>query len=217
MSKVLGTISGFKSIANNTIDKISTIAGGALCLPSLVTTALLQPTKALTGVKNFVVGAIAREINTLKDLVSRQLTELINRVTGRIVGVLRQVQGLVQEAQDLIDTIGDLKKELNKRVTDVIDFSLKKKNCEAFAASISNCVFGRVAAEFDRKLQKEFYNNNPLSNITDSIIGKIDKGGNLLDGYLDKYSRQVGKANTQLSKVNNFATDFTYSQINKNV
>jgi hypothetical protein len=216
MVRLLSSVVNFRNVANNTIDKISTIASGALCLPSLIGTVLTQPQKALTGVKNVVLNTAKQQLNQLAGLIKYQLTSVINQVTGRIDGVLRQVNQLVNDIKTTVAIVDDLKKTLTKRSGDILQFANDKQNCEAFAANLAKCIQTRVGMEFNRKLQKEFYSSSPtkaLDEIAAKITKKIEDGDNVFEGAVNKYSSQVDKATTQLSKVNKMATNLTYSNI----
>lgn len=221
MVRLLSSVVNFRNVANNTIDKLSTIAGGALCLPSLIGTVLTQPQKALAGVKNVVLNAAKQQLNQLAGLIKYQLSSVIRQVTGRIDGVLRQVNQLVNDVKSTVAIVDDLKKTLTKRSGDVLQFANNKQNCEAFAANLAKCIQTRVGKEFNRKLQKDFYNSSPVKALDETaakITKQIEGGENIFEGFVNKYSSQVDKATTQLSKVNKFTTDLTYSntgQFNK--
>ena len=209
--RLLNSVLNFKSIANSTIDKLSTIAGGALCLPSLLTTAMLNPSSALKGIKGNVIQAAKQQIGQLKGLVQQQLSGIISKVTGRITGALKQVQTLIGDIGSLVSTLDDFKKTIRKRSTDIIKFSSNKQNCQALAANLSKCVLSAVGGAFNKSMQKEFSKTNSLDNVADKIINKISTGENIFGGYVDKYSKQLDKATTQMSAINNTATNFTYS------
>jgi len=208
--RLLNSVLNFKSVANNTIDKLSTIAGGALCLPSLLTTAMLNPASALKGIKGAVLQAANQQIGQLKGLIQSQISDKINKVTGKLTGALKQVQNLIDDIGSLVNTFDDLKKTLSKRSLDIMSFTAKKQNCQALAANLSKCVASAVGGAFNRSLQKEFSKTNSLDNITDKIVNKISAGENIFGGYVDKYSKQLDKATTQMSAINNTATNFTY-------
>jgi len=216
MVRLLSNVINFRNVANNTIDRISTIANGALCLPSLIGTILTQPQKALAGVKNTVLNAAKQQLNQLTGLIKYQLTSVINQVTGRIDGALRQVSQLINDIKSTFAIIDDLKKTLTKRSGDILQFTNNKQNCDALAANLAKCFQTRVGMEFNRKVQKDFYNSSPakaLDDITAKITKQIEGGENVFEGFVNKYSSQVDKATTQLSKVNKFTTDLTYSNI----
>lgn len=221
MVRLLSSVVNFRNVANNTIDRLSTIAGGALCLPSLIGTVLTQPQKALTGVKNVVLGAAKQQINQLGGLIKYHLSSVIRQVTGRIDGFLRQVNQLVNDVKTTVAVIDDLKKTLTKRSSDILQFANDKQNCEALAANLAKCIQTRVGMEFNRKLQRDFYNSSPVNALDEAaskITQKIESGENVFEGFVSKYTSQVDKATTQLSKVNKFTTDLTYSntgQFNK--
>lgn len=214
--RLLNSVLNFKSVANDTIDKLSTIAGGALCLPSLLTTALLSPASVLTGIKNNVLQTAKQQIGQLKGLVQQQISGIISKVTGRITGALKQVQNLINDIGSLVKTFDDLKKTLGKRSLDIINFTAKKQNCQALAANLSKCVTASVGNAFNRSLQAEFSKTNSLDIIADKVIQKISVGENIFGGYVDKYSRQLDKATTQMSAINNTATNFTYLNLEGN-
>lgn len=221
MVRLLSSVVNFRNVANNTIDRLSTIAGGALCLPSLIGTVLTQPQKALAGVKSIVLNAAKQQINQLSNLIKFHLASVVRNITGRIDGILRQVFQLVDDIKTTVAIVDDLKKTLTKRSGDVLQFANNKQNCEAFAATLAKCIQTRVGLEFNRKLQQEFYKSSPvnaLDEAAEKITNKLQEGENVFNGFVEKYSSQVDKATTQLSKVNNFATDLTYSntgQFNK--
>jgi len=208
--RLLYSVLNFKSVANNTIDKLSTIAGGALCLPSLLTSALLTPGAILKGAKDIILQAAKQQIGQLKDMVQQQISAVISRVTGRITGALKLVQNLISDINELVNTFDDLKKTLSKRSFDIIQFAANKQNCQALAANLSRCVLSSVNKEFNKTLQTEFSKFNSLDNVADKVINKISGGENIFTGYVDKYAKQLDKATTQMSSINNVATKFTY-------
>jgi len=211
MPRLLNSVVTFKNIANNTVDRVSTLATGALCLPSLITSALLAPQRALIGIANTVVSTIMQQVNQLFNVVAQQISFIVNKITGKIIGILQQIQQLISDIKSTIELIDDLKKTLTKRSQDILDFVMNKQNCEAFAANFTKCLQAKIEQEFTRELQQELFNGGPLDGVVNKITDKLSEADASVENFIGNYTRQVDKASTQLSQINGLITDFTYS------
>lgn len=213
MSRLFSSVYTIKPTINDTVDKISTIANGALCLPSLVTTALLQPQKILTGLLSNTLRTLQQQVGTLLNLIQFQVAFIINKITGKLIGILQQAAFFVNEIRSTINFIDEFKKSLTKRSGDILDSLNDRQNCEAFAANIINCLQNKVTNELTKTLQKEIVTNMNIDEIGKKVTAQLDKGDNIFEGVINKYNNQVNKANTQLTAVNRFATNFNFDNI----
>lgn len=206
MARLLPAINNFKSLANNTIDRATTIVGVAACLPRVL---FGGGGALLSGIGNLakaaggaVLGAAMQQLNVLKQFIENTIADVINQVTGRVVGVLRIVQNLFSDIAEAKDTVLELKDTIAQRAKDLTDFVKNKQNCDAMLANLLGCVATKIGNQFTRKLQQQFYKNGSLGldKITNTITTNLQKGDNLFTGSINKYNTQLNKATTQLKR-----------------
>lgn len=214
-TRLLPAINNFKTLANNSIDKATTLVGVAACLPRLLTGG---GGGLLSGVGNLakaaggaVLNAAMQQLNVLKQFIEHTIADTINQVTGRVVGVLRTIQNLFGDIAEAKDTVLELKDTIAQRAKDLTQFVKNKQNCDAMLANLMGCMTSKIGAQFTRKLQQQFYKGGGLGldKITNTITKNLQGGGNLFTGTVQKYNTQLNKATTQLEKVNKFAMNFT--------
>lgn len=215
MARLLPAINNFKTLANNTIDRATTIVGLAACLPRLLTgggggllSGIGNLAKAAGGA---VLNAAMQQLNIMKQFIENTIADTINQVTGRVVGVLRIVQSLFSDIAEAKDTVLELKDTIAQRAKDLTQFVKNKQNCDAMLANLMGCMTSKIGSQFTRKLQQQFYKGGGLGldKITNTITTNLQKGDNLFTGAVQKYNTQLNKATTQLEKVNKFAMNFT--------
>lgn len=215
MARLLPAINNFKTLANDTIDRATTIVGVAACLPRLLTgggggllSGIGNLAKAAGGA---VLNAAMQQLNVMKQFIENTIADVIGQVTGRVVGVLRIVQNLFSDISEAKDTVIELKDTIAQRAKDLTKFVKNKQNCDAMLANLMGCMASKIGKQFTRKLQQQFYKNGGLGldKITNTITTNLQKGDNLFTGAVQKYNTQLNKATTQLEKVNKFAMNFT--------
>jgi hypothetical protein len=215
MARLLPAINNFKTLANNSIDRATTIVGLAACLPRSL---FGSGGALLSGIGNLakaaggaVLNAAMQQLNVLKQFIENTIADVINQVTGRVVGVLRIVQNLFGDIAEASDTLVELKDTIAQRAKDLTQFVKNKQNCDAMLANLMGCMATKIGAQFTRKLQQQFYKGGGLGldKITNTITTNLQKGDNLFTGAVQKYNTQLNKATTQLEKVNKFAMNFT--------
>lgn len=215
MARLLPAINNFKTLANNSIDRATTIVGLAACLPRSL---FGSGGALLSGIGNLakaaggaILNAAMQQLNVLKQFIENTIADIINQITGRIVGVLRIVQNLFSDIAEARDTLIELKDTIAQRAKDLTQFVKNKQNCDAMLANLMGCMTTKIGAQFTRKLQQQFYKGGGLGldKITNTITTNLQKGDNLFTGSVQKYNTQLNKATTQLEKVNKFAMNFT--------
>ena len=210
-----GAFPGYQSVANGTVDVISRLANGRLCVPSLLPAGIFNPRKALFGDKLNVVNQAFGQFGNLRGLVTRNIVDDIQKVSGKITGALKILGALTSISQNTNIDIDNIKKGLFATAMEVMDYNFSKKNCQANAADTSRCIKARVSKEFDRKLQRELYNRAPLEQIVDVIMQRIQSGSNIFEPPVDNYQNQIKKAALQLSRINRWDLNPTYSIENR--
>ena len=215
MARLLPAINNFKTLANSTIDRATTLVGVAACLPRVL---FGGGGGLLSGIGNLakaaggaVLNAAMQQLNVMKQFIENTIADVIGQVTGRIVGVLRIVQNLFSDISEAKDTILELKDTIGQRAKDLTQFVKNKQNCDAMLANLMGCMTSKIGSQFTRKLQQQFYKGGGLGldKITNTITTNLQKGDNLFTGSINKYNTQLNKATTQLEKVNKFAMNFT--------
>lgn len=215
MAILLSGLNNFKSVANNTIDRATTLVGVAACLPRSLFGgggALLSGAGALAAAAGgAILNAAMQQLNVLKQLIENTIAGVIQQITGRIVGVLSMVQGLFNDIAEVKDTVLELKNSITQRAKDLTSFVQNKQNCDAMLASLMKCMATKVSQQFNRKLQQQFFNSgvfSGLNNITNTITTNLQGSNNLFTGFVQKYNTQLNKATTQLQNINKFEMTF---------
>jgi len=194
MATIIGSVGRVLTAANSKADQLTTLAKGALCLPSIIA-GLPDLGKSLVG---NVIGGVAAGINSAAGVISDMITDTVQgaiaSITGAITGVVDSVVGLVAEVAGVITAVTNFISDFKDGVDDVLDFVDKKENCNFAAASLMNCVVGEALNSINVRDVKDI--NRGLKSVTDSV----DKATSAITDIAGPLNRSVAKKAEQIDR-----------------
>lgn len=194
MATIIGSVGKILSAANSKADQLTTLAKGALCLPSIIAN-LPDMGKSLVG---NVIGGVAAGINSatgqISDIITDTVQGAIASITGAITGVIDSAVGLVAEVAGVITAVGNFISDFKDGVDEVLDFTADKENCNFAAASLMNCVVGEAISNINIRDVKDI--NKGLKTITDSV----DKATSAITDVAGPLNRSVAKKAEQIDR-----------------
>ena len=189
---LLNNLSKVSGVAGNKIGKLSTVAKGVLCLPSIISGLSIDGIKNLAG---SITSAVADSIAAAADLALGAIQDQVNKITGAINGLISTVTGIVATIAGVIDIAKDFYDDIKAQIQDVKDFIDSKENCQFAAASLANCIISESINNLSLKGIKDI--SSGLSSIdskVSEIAGKISEPAGVVKGFMDKGSKQLNKA-----------------------
>ncbi len=229
---LLDNIGGFSSnvesklgsISSN-LNKLSNLAKGVLCLPSMVTGLISSIpnaiSNAISGAAGIISGAITGALGAVEDLVNSKIQETVNKINGlkdKLVGAVASVASIISFARGLED-----------RALDVLNFTANKDDCAFAIAELAKCIDKQVDNSISPRNFKNIANNelaNPgsvggaalpsngnsidplksrnltVSSAAKSIAADITSEGGLIDRVSQKQVKCLERAEKIATKVN---------------
>ena len=201
MANIIGSVGRFFNAANEKADQLTSIAKGALCIPSIVSGLPDLGKGLVSNLAATATSILSQATSLVSSLVIGSIGSAVNRITGSITGVLNTVTGLVASVAGVVKQTQEFADGLKARVNDVKDFSANKENCNFAAASLLNCIttqaLGSVTAKGAVDIAKgastiDSFANNVSNQIT-SVTGPINR-------TINKSVQEVNRAERMISK-----------------
>jgi len=193
---LLNNLSKVSGAAGNKIGKLSTVAKGVLCLPSIIAGLGTGLIKNLAGsIISSIAEGVADAIAAAADLALGAIQDQVNKITGAINGLISTATGLVATIFGAIKIAEDFYDDLIDQIKDVKDFVKSKENCQFAAAQLANCIISETISNLSFKKIKDL--SSGLSSIdsqVDEIAGKISAPSGAIEGFMKKGSQQLSKA-----------------------
>lgn len=199
-ANLLGSIVGLSRAVNTTVDKITSLAKGAMCLPSIVSQLFLSPGALLTNMKTFLTNLLVSEVAQLANLITKQILGVISPALNTIGSIF----SAINTVESTLITVTNLLDGLEQRFTDLANFHANNDNCAAIAANFSRCIQSKVCAALTAKVLQSINQGKPISSITNQIQTSFTaSNSNIFQDYATKSIQQVNKATIQLNNINN--------------
>ena len=193
---LLNNLSKVSGVAGNKIGKLSTVAKGVLCLPSIIAGLSFDGIKNLAGnIAGSIAEGIAASAAAAADLALAAIQDQVNKITGAINGLISTVTGLVATVAGAIEIAKQFYDDVKAQIQDVKDFIDSKENCQFAAAQLANCIISESINNLSLKGIKDI--SSGLSSIdskVSEIAGKISEPAGVVKGFMDKGSKQLNKA-----------------------
>ena len=193
---LLNNLSKVSGAAGNKIGKLSTVAKGVLCLPSIIAGLGTDLIKNLAGsIISSIAEGVADAIAAAADLALGAIQDQVNKITGAINGLISTVTGLVATVAGAITIAKEFYDDLLEQIEDVKDFVSSKENCQFAATQLANCIISQTISNLSFKKIKDI--SSGLSSIdsqVDEIAGKISEPAGAISSYMKKGSQQLNKA-----------------------
>jgi hypothetical protein len=209
--RLLPAINNLKTSANSLLDKATTVIGvigAGACLASTLSTGTLKAAAggALKAAAGGLLGSAAALAKAAKDAIEGAIVDAINKITGKILGPLRALKKLFNDVSELVDTLKDIKSTISQRARDLKKANKEKKNCETMMANMMGCLMKKATAGLTKKIMANV--NKSFDKVVGNITQKIQLGGNVFEGPINKYKGQLNKAATQMEKINKMSMNF---------
>tara|TARA_R100000951_G_C2650982_1_gene184370 strand:- start:3776 stop:4393 length:618 start_codon:yes stop_codon:yes gene_type:complete len=205
MANVVSSVKGFFNAANEKADRLSSIAKGALCIPSMIS--------GMPDLGKQAVGQIVASASTILDQASSIVSSLVigsiggavDKITGSITGFLNSVTGVVASIKGTVDQAEEFKEGIKDRVIDIKDFTASKENCNFAAATLLNCITSQALSNVTAKGATEIAKGlESVTSVSDKISDTISGPTGAIDRTIRKAAYDVGRAERMVSKANIF-------------
>jgi|TARA_R110002126_G_scaffold288622_1_gene442528 hypothetical protein len=197
----LDSISNIAGAASNKVGQLSTIAKGALCIPSIISGLSTDGIKKLAGaVAGSIASAIQGSISAVTDLALGAVQDQVNKLTGAINGLISTATGLVATIAGTIETAKQFYQNIKAQILDIKDFIDTKENCQFAAASLANCIISESINNLSLKAVKDISSGlGSIDNKVSELSNKISEPVGAINNFMDKGSKQLNKAASVIS------------------
>lgn len=195
MNELFASITGIGRTLNNTVDKISTLANGAMCFSSIVMDLLRNPAALLGNLKDIILGLISTQLANLEGLIDQEI--------NFIVGTVEAYIGLLKQLLSITDLIKNLLLGLEVRIEALLKLNFDSQNCAAQSANFARCVQAQINSMVTNKVAASINGGlKSIGAVNLDIQNNFLKTSNLFEDYANKSALAVNKANIQLVVVN---------------
>lgn len=205
MANIVSSVKGFFGAANEKADKLTSIAKGALCIPSMIS--------GMPDLGKQAVGQIVASASTILDQASSIISSLVvgsiggavDKITGSVAGFLNSVTGIIASIQGTAAQAEEFKESVKDRARDVKEFTSSKENCNFAAATLLNCITSQALSNVTAKGATEIAQGlESVTGISDKISDTISGPTGAIDRTIRKAAYEVGRAERMVSKANIF-------------
>lgn len=205
MANIISSVGRIFNVANSKADQLTTIAKGALCIPSMIA-GLPDLGKSLIG--NIAASAssiLTSATSMISDLVVGTIGGAVSDITGSFTSVINSATGAIASIAGVIEQGKAFYKGLGDKVQDVKDFSESKENCNFAAATLLNCITSQALSNISTKGAVDISNGlRSVSSFATEISDKIASPAGAINRTIDKAAYEVGRAERMISKSNIF-------------
>lgn len=205
MANIISSVGRIFNVANSKADQLTTIAKGALCIPSMIA-GLPDLGKSLIG--NIAASAssiLTSATSMISDLVVGTIGGAVSDITGSFTSVINSATGAIASIAGVIEQGKAFYKGLGDKVQDVKDFSESKENCNFAAATLLNCITSQALSNISTKGAVDISNGlRSVSSFATEISDKIASPSGAINRTIDKAAYEVGRAERMISKSNIF-------------
>jgi hypothetical protein len=178
---------GFLNPVNGTVDKLMSASNGLMCLKSAIVGAIPNPASLLQGLASAAAGMIAAITNA----VSVVIMERVNQMVNSILSPIRKIEGIIS---DLTNTLVSVQDILDK-ASNMDNYFKNKQDCSGFAAELMNCLVQNAIDKITNKVAMNV--DKHLGKIANSVSRESLKSNGAIDGFVNKHTKFLEKANLQ--------------------
>jgi hypothetical protein len=182
-------ISSFFRSLNSTVDRITSLANGALC-------ALSNPDAVLQGFLASIVSNINNNILQLSEYISGQIRFVINSALSPLL----QVTALIRQATQTINCVKQYSSTLQAQIEAMTNNILNTSNCRAVAASIGKCLSAEINRSINKKLARSINNNLLSLDAATTTIARNIADKNIIGDFANKMYRMSRSANIKTTR-----------------
>ncbi len=205
MANIISSVGNFLNAANSKADRLTSIAKGALCIPSMIA-GLPDFGRSLIGnikITDAVIGNLKKDI--ISDLIIGSIGGVVDKITGSINSLIGSVAGLISSLGGVYEQGKDFYEDTKTRVKDIKNFSESKENCNFAAATLLNCITSQALSNFAAKdAVKVSKKLRSISSFTNELSDKIASPTGAINNTINKAAYEVSRAERVMSKSNIF-------------
>ena len=178
---------GFLNPVNNTVDKLMSASNGLMCLKSAIVGAIPNPASLLQGLASVAAGMIGAIVNAVSAVITARVDQMVNSILSPI----RKIEGIIS---DLTNTLVSVQDILDK-ATNMDNYFKNKQDCSGFAAELMNCLAQNAINKITNKVAMNVYKH--IGKIANSVSKESMKANGAIDGFVNKHTKFLEKANLQ--------------------
>ena len=205
MANIVSSVKGFFNAANEKADQLTSIAKGALCIPSMIAG---MPDLGKQAVGQIVASAstiLNQASSIISNLIIGSIGSAVNDITGSISGLINSVTGMVASIKGAIEQAEEFKESIKNRVKDIKEFTSSKENCNFAAATLLNCITSQALSNVTAKGATEIAKGlKSVTGISNKISNTISGPTGAIDRTIRKAAYNVSRAERMVSKANIF-------------
>lgn len=197
-------VGGLLASASDTFDRITSVAKGIMCIPSLF--ASFVSTVATTNLLGVAAQAAAQLAGAVAGMVVSAVQDAVNQVLGAAAALINQQLRLIQE---LFATLNDIKQfltSIDDKAAEALEYIKNQENCKFAAGNLLSCVINSVANLSPKNLGSQLLSLNSVTSkvnsIADDITGKITAVGsnaNVVTNFIDSNLNALDKARKSIA------------------
>jgi len=205
MANIVSSVKGFFNAANEKADQLTSIAKGALCIPSMIAG---MPDLGKQAVGQIVASAstiLNQASSIISNLIIGSIGSAVNDITGSISGLINSVTGMVASIIGTIEQAEEFKESIKNRVKDIKNFTADKENCNFAAATLLNCITIQALSNVSTKGAVDISKGlRSVSSFATEISDKIASPSGAINRTINKAAFEVNRAERIMSKSNIF-------------
>lgn len=197
-------VGGFLATANDTFDKITGVAKGIMCIPSLFKD--FVSTVSTTNLLGVAATAAAQLASAVAGMVLSAVQDAVNQVLGAVANLINQQLKLIQELFNTLNDIKDFITSIDDKAKDALNFIKNDENCKFAAGNLLSCVINSVANLSPKNLGGQLTSLNKVTDkvnsIADDVTSKITAIGskaNVVTNFIDGNLAALDKARKSIS------------------
>ena len=197
---LISKVSNLFFAGNLVADKITTVAKGILCIPSIISGLFSGAGGGIANaIKRQLVTAAADIIDGLTSMMDSIINDALSEVTGFVTDALNTLLKIQATILGTVSLIKDFYKGLKDRTQDVSKFLKSKNNCQFAAAELFACIASTVTKSLTKKTIKGIVEGaTSKGDLISSFTNKIVRPGDVIEGYTGKIGKSIDKATKQV-------------------
>jgi len=172
---------------NKNVDGLISASNGLMCLKQAIFGAALSPATIMQGLASYAADMISSIVSAVTELVMEKVDEIIDSVLSplrKIRGIINDITALLEDVQDLID-----------KATNMDNYFNSRQDCSSMAANLLDCLAKSAVNKITNKVVMNV--DKHLTKITDSVAKESTKVNGKIDGFVNRNTSFLDKANLQ--------------------
>lgn len=172
---------------NKTVDGISSITQGLVCLSSSIFGSSLSLGAIMGGLGAVAAGLFAAILNS----VTKVILKRVNQIVGSVLSPIKQITQLIN---DITKSLIGLKKLFDK-ATNLDNYLGNRQNCAVNAANIFNCIAQFAVNKISNKIAMNV--DKHIGKIANDITKESMGANGAIASHVQRHTKFLDKANLQ--------------------